>query len=127
MKRLGEAELEIMLHIWEAGEPVQSAYVHQRLRGSRDWTLPAVLTALNRLADKGFLACEKQGRTNWYRPLVSEGAYKAAEGRGIMDRLYGSSLPNMVAALYDGRAIGEKEQPDGSFLYRHYLDELEGK
>ena len=112
-----------MLHIWEAGEPVQSAYVHQRLRGSRDWTLPAVLTALNRLADKGFLACEKQGRTNWYRPLVSEGAYKAAEGRGIMDRLYGSSLPNMVAALYDGRAIGEKDLED----LRRYLDELEGK
>lgn len=123
MKRLGEAELEIMLHIWEAGEPVQSAYVHQRLRGSRDWTLPAVLTALNRLTDKGFLACEKQGRTNWYRPLVSEGAYKAAEGRGIMDRLYGSSLPNMVAALYDSRAIGEKDLDD----LRRYLDELEGK
>ena len=109
MKRLGEAELEIMLHIWEAGEPVQSAYVHQRLRGSRDWTLPAVLTALNRLADKGFLACET--------------AYKAAEGRGIMDRLYGSSLPNMVAALYDDRAIGEKDLDD----LRRYLDELEGK
>ena len=40
-----------------------------------------------------------------------------------MDRLYGSSLPNMVAALYDGRAIGEKDLDD----LRRYLDELEGK
>lgn len=123
MKRLGEAELEIMLHIWAAEGPVQSAYVHRRLQGSRDWTLPAVLTALNRLVDKGFLACEKQGRGNLYRPLISEKAYKAAEGRGLMDRLFSSSLPGMVAALYDGRAIGEADLAD----LRRYLDELEGK
>ena len=36
MKRLGDAELEIMLTIWAAGEPVGSAYVHGRLKGSRD-------------------------------------------------------------------------------------------
>jgi len=45
------------------------------------------------------------------------------EGRSVIDRLYGSSLPNMVAALYDGRAIGEKDLED----LRRYLDELEGK
>ena len=123
MRRLGEAELEIMLHIWAAEGPVQSAYVQQQLQGSRSWTLPAVLTALSRLVEKGFLACKKRGRGNLYRPLISEGEYKAAEGRGIMDRLYGSSLPGMVAALYDGRAIGEKDLDD----LRRYLDELEGK
>ena len=123
MRRLGEAELEIMLHIWAAEGPVQSAYVQQQLQGSRSWTLPAVLTALSRLVEKGFLASEKRGRGNLYRPLISEGEYKAAEGRGIMDRLYGSSLPGMVAALYDGRAIGEKDLDD----LRRYLDELEGK
>ena len=123
MKRLGDAELEIMLAVWAAGEPVQSTYVQEKLRGGRDWALPAVITALNRLMEKGFLACEKQGRNNRYRPLISEQAYKAAEGRSVIDRLYGGSLPNMVAALYDGRAIGEKDLED----LRRYLDKLEGK
>ena len=36
MKRLGDAELEIMLAIWAAGEPVQSTYVQEKLRGGRD-------------------------------------------------------------------------------------------
>ena len=40
MKRLGDAELEIMLAVWGAGGPVQSGYIHQQLRGSRDWALP---------------------------------------------------------------------------------------
>ncbi|MBD5155331.1 MAG: BlaI/MecI/CopY family transcriptional regulator [Oscillibacter sp.] len=123
MKKLGDAELEIMLAIWAAGEPVTSSYVQEKLRGSRDWALPAILTSLSRLVEKGFLACEKQGRSNRYRPLVSESDYKTAEGRGIIDRLYGSSFTGMVASLYNGKAI------DGDDLaeLRKYLDTLEGK
>ena len=122
-RRLGDAELEIMLAIWEAAEPVTSGYVHEKLKGSRDWALPAVITSLNRLVEKGFLACEKQGRSNRYRPLVSEETYKAAEGRGILDRLYGSSCRTLVASLVDGGQIGKQELED----LRAYLDELEVK
>lgn len=123
IKRLGDAELEIMLAVWGAGEAVTSTYIHEKLRGSRDWALPAVITALNRLIDKGFLASEKRGRVNYYRPLLSEGEYKAAEGRSVLDRLYGSSFKGMVASLVDGKAIGQAELDD----LRRYLDELEGK
>lgn len=123
MKRLGDAELEIMLHVWGAGEPVQSTYIHQRLQDSRGWSLPAVLTAMGRLVEKGYLSCEKRGRGNWYRPLISEQDYKASEGRGLIDRLYGSSFTGMVASLYDSRAIGKEDLEE----LRHYLDELEEK
>ncbi len=123
IKRLGDAELEIMLAVWGAGEAVTSTYIHEKLKGSRDWALPAVITALNRLIDKGFLAGEKRGRVNYYRPLISEGDYKAAEGRSVLDRLYGSSFRGMVASLVDGKAIGQAELDD----LRRYLDELEGK
>ena len=121
MKRLGDAELEIMLAIWDAGEPVSGSYVQEKLKGSRDWPLPAVLTSLKRLVDKGFLACEKRGRGNCDRPLVSESDYKAAEGRGLIDRLYSSSFTGMGAALYDKRAIGK----DDLHELRKYLDSLE--
>ena len=123
MKKLGDAELEIMLAVWEAGEPVPSSYVQEKLRGRRDWALPSILTSLSRLVDKGFLSCQKRGKSNWYHPLVSEKDYKAAEGRGLIDRLYGSSFTGMVAALYDGQAIDE----DDLAQLRQYLDTLEGK
>ena len=123
MKKLGDAELEIMLAVWEAGEPVPSSYVQEKLRGRRDWALPSILTSLSRLVDKGFLSCQKRGKSNWYHPLVSEKDYKAAEGRGLIDRLYGSSFTGMVAALYDGQAIGDSDLEQ----LRKYLDELEGK
>ena len=123
MKKLGDAELEIMLAVWEAGEPVPSSYVQEKLRGRRDWALPSILTSLSRLVDKGFLSCPKRGKSNWYHPLVSEKDYKAAEGRGLIDRLYGGSFTGMVASLCDGRAIDE----DDLAQLRRYLDTLEGK
>ena len=123
MKKLGDAELEIMLAVWEAGEPVPSSYVQEKLRGRRDWALPSILTSLSRLVDKGFLSCQKRGKSNWYHPLVSEKDYKAAEGRGLIDRLYGGSFTGMVAYLCDGRAIDE----DDLAQLRRYLDTLEGK
>ena len=123
MKKLGDAELEIMLAVWEAGEPVPSSYVQEKLRGRRDWALPSILTSLSRLVDKGFLSCQKRGKSNWYHPLVSEKDYKAAEGRGLIDRLYGGSFTGTVASLCDGRAIDE----DDLAQLRRYLDTLEGK
>ena len=123
MKKLGDAELEIMLAVWEAGEPVPSSYVQEKLRGRRDWALPSILTSLSRLVDKGFLSCQKRGKSNWYHPLVSEKDYKAAEGGGLTDRLYGGSFTGMVASLCDGRAIDE----DDLAQLRQYLDTLEGK
>lgn len=123
MKRLGDAELDIMLAIWGAGEPVSSGYVSDKLRTKRDWALPAVVTSLNRLVEKGFLRCEKQGRTNLYTPIISEQEYKAAESRGILKKLFGGSVSNLAAALYDGKAMGEKEIRE----LRAFLDELEGK
>ena len=121
IRRLGDAELEIMLAIWEAGAPVQSGYVHQRLR--RSWPLPAVVTALNRLVDKGFLTREKAGRLNLYRPRISEADYKAAEGRSVLHRLYGDSVTGLVAALYDDQALNEEDLRE----LRVFLDGLEGK
>ena len=123
MKRLSDAELEIMLAVWDAGEPVTSGYVHRRLFPTRNWQLPAVVTAMNRLVEKGFLACDRQGRNNLYRPLVEKQAYMAQESRGILDRLFGGSFKGLVAALYDGEAIGDQDLDD----LRKYLDELEGK
>lgn len=81
IRRLGDAELEIMQAVWAAEGPVSSVYVQQALRGRRDWALGALMTALSRLCDKGFLRREKQGRNNLYAPLIDEQTYQQREGR----------------------------------------------
>jgi len=123
MKRLGDAELEIMQVVWGTKESVQASYVQEKLHGHRDWSLPAVCTAMNRLVEKAFLACEKKGRSNFYRALISEERYKEEESRSFLDRLYGNSFTGLVAALYHGKTIGKEDLAE----LRKFLDELEGE
>lgn len=109
MKRLPDAELEIMLVIWAADKAVSSSYVLDQLRTKRQWALATLMTVLSRLTEKGFLTCEKNGRFNSYRPLISEDDYKASEGKSTLVNLFGNSVQHMVMSLYNGKAIDKKD------------------
>ena len=123
IKRLGSAELEIMQILWSADGPVTSTWIHDKLMSSRTWPLSTLMTSLSRLADKGFVHCDRSTRSNLYSALVSENAYRQDEGASFLSRVYGNSLQNFVASLYDARAITK----DDIVELRAYLDELERK
>ena len=107
LKRLPDAELTVMQIIWRAGGPVTSAEVQER--AAQDWKATSVLTFLSRLTDKGFLACERQGKCNLYAPLVSERAYLQSEGASFLSRLYKGSVKNLVVSLADAGAVTEED------------------
>ncbi|MBE6935446.1 MAG: BlaI/MecI/CopY family transcriptional regulator [Ruminococcaceae bacterium] len=122
-KRLGDAELEIMQIIWTTEEPVSASWIHERLLASRSWPLPSVMTSLTRLVEKGYVRCDKAGRSNLYSALISEAAYRQTEGSSFLSRVFGNSLPNFVASLYDAHALTQEDIDE----LRAYLDELEAK
>lgn len=121
IKRLGDAELDIMQVIWAADGPVNSQLIAQGLKGKRDWQLPTILTVLSRLADKGFLSVERIGRSNTYTPLISRKAYQEAEGKVLLEKIYGNSVRSLMSALVGGRGVDKSEIDE----LRTYLDELE--
>lgn len=108
-KRLGDAELEIMMILWHAEAQLTATQIQEALRGRRDWPLSTLMTALSRLEKKGFVNCDRTTRTNLYRALISEAAYKQNESRSFLEKLYDNSLQNFVATLYDARAIDEQD------------------
>ena len=120
IKRLPDSELEIMMIIWEAKEPVSSAYLMEKLEGEKNWATTTVLNFLARLVERGFLKVEKQGRINIYTSLVSEKDYIETESRSFLERLHKSSLKSFVAALYDGNTISSKDAEE----LKNYIDEL---
>ncbi len=121
MKNLGDAELEIMLILWDAAKPVTSSYVLEHLKGKRNWALSTLMTILARLADKGFVYCDRSTRTNYYSALIAEKDYKAKEGSSFLKRLYNNSVQNFVTSLYDSNTISD----DDLFSLRDMIDELE--
>ena len=107
IKRLPDAELEVMQAIWALQPPVTAAEVQQN--APKEWKPTSVLTFLSRLCEKGFLRCEKQGRQNYYTPLVREEAYLQRESRSFVQRLCGGSVKNLVASLSDAGALTERD------------------
>ncbi len=121
MKKLGEAELEIMQVIWDSDNPVTSNYILKELQGKRKWQLSTLMTSLARLSDKGFVSCDRSTGSNLYAPLIAENEYKTGASRHFLEKLYDNSLRNMVASLYNSKAI---EASDVEEL-REFLDKLD--
>ena len=64
MKRLPDAEFDVMACIWQCDAPVTSGEIMRRRGSERGWKTPALITLLNRLIERGFLRSEKPGREN---------------------------------------------------------------
>lgn len=120
IKKLPDSELEIMMIIWEAGGPVSSSYLMEKLQGEKSWAATTVLNFLARLAERGFLKVEKQGRINIYSPMIKEKDYIEAESRSFLEKLHKSSLKSFVAALYDGRTLSSEDAEE----LKSYIDKL---
>ena len=121
LKKLGEAELEIMQVIWDSGNPVTSNYVLKELQGRRKWQLSTLMTSLARLSDKGFVSCDRSTGSNLYTSVISENEYKAGASRRFLEKLYNNSIQNMVATLYSDKAIKDTDIEE----LRNFLDKLE--
>lgn len=101
MKRLPESELEIMQIIWSETAPVSRMSIERALAKTHPLAPTTILTLLTRLCEKGFLSLRKEGRTNFYEPLITEKEYLAVESRALLDRLFHGSIAGFAAALCD--------------------------
>ena len=112
IRRLPDSELAVMQAVWECTPPVSRTDLEKILLPRYPMAQTTLLTLLTRLAQKGFLTIEKQGRANYYLPLVSRDAYLADQSRRFVDQLCGGSISLFASALCD------------SGLSREELDEL---
>lgn len=119
MRRLPDAELEVMKALWRTGPDTPRAALEAELTPF-GWAANTVNTYLSRLADKGFVAVRRAGKSNLYTPLVSREEYQTFDSRTVVSRLYGTPR-NFVAALArEGLQQGELEE------LQALLEELKG-
>lgn len=97
-KRLPDSELEVMMALWTGKEDVPRSFLEEKLK-DKGWAGNTINTYLSRLLEKGFLSCERRGKTNYYTPLVGEEEYLEFESKTMLSKLYGSSLKNFVVSL----------------------------
>lgn len=121
LKKLGEAELEIMQAIWSEDTAVTSVAIREKLKGIRDWPLSSLMTSLSRLEGKGYVKCARSEGMNLYSATVSENDYKAGASESFLRKLYNNSARSLVATLYKNDLLKEGDLRE----LRDYIDELE--
>ncbi len=93
---LGPLEAEVMAVLWQADGPVSVREVAERLNARRAAALAytTVMTVLSRLAGKGILIREQQGRGFVYTPAVADTAEIAV--RGVLAEFGDAALARFV-------------------------------
>jgi len=103
-----DAELEVMRVVW-ARPGLSAAEIHQALEGSQDWSRQTVKTLLARLAEKGALQAEPEGRRFRYKALLAQSDYEASATRRFVDKVYSGRAAPLVAQLADSRGLTEDD------------------
>lgn len=121
MKKLSDAEFEIMEVLWRHEAPMTSGQLLGEMGDNRNWKLASLMTVLARMAEKGAVHCDRTTRTNYYTALVSEEEYKLTEGVSFLEKMFHRSARDFIAFLYRGKKMSSAEIQE----LREYLDTLE--
>lgn len=121
LKRLPDAELEVMQAVWTCEPPVSRNTIGAIVEKTHPMAVTTLLTLLSRLVDRGFLTVEKEGRRSLYRPLVEQKDYQAQQSRNFIDKVCGGSISAFAAALCDSGLEEEELQQLRELLERGQL------
>jgi predicted transcriptional regulator len=127
MRGFGELEAAIMDLVWSAGGPLLVREIHDRLRPERELARNTVLTVVEILYRKGWLAREKEGRAFRYRATVSREQYTAdlmgeafaasndrlATLRRFVEGIDPDEVSELRAMLEQARQGGANDSPSG--------------
>lgn len=111
IKKLPDAEFEIMNIVWQLTPPVTSGMLMELLNkeGGKTWKAQTVHTLLGRLVDRGFLKTKKWGKERFFEPLVRREEYLQYETQSFVKQYYGGSRLNLINTLYQGEGLSGEE------------------
>ena len=99
LRRLPDAELEVMQAIWACSIPAARTDIEDILYKTHPMAMTTLLTLLTRLSEKGYITIEKNGRRSYYTPNVSQEEYLASQSKNFVDKLCGGSMSMFATAL----------------------------
>lgn len=109
LKKLPDAEFDIMKVVWENSEPITTSIIMQQLGRKKTWKTQTVGTLLSRLVERGFVRTEKNGKERIYFSLISKEDYLNFETSDFVERFDGNSITTLVARLFEGNKIKDSD------------------
>jgi predicted transcriptional regulator len=109
MKKLPDAEFDIMKVVWANDSPITTNIIMQQLGNDRRWKAQTVISLMLRLVERGFIRTEKKGKERTYFPLISKEEYLKFETGDFMERFHANSFVSLVATLYASNKVKDSD------------------
>ncbi|HVZ25463.1 MAG TPA: BlaI/MecI/CopY family transcriptional regulator [Sediminibacterium sp.] len=104
MKKLTQAEEQIMQALWTLGEGGFLKDILENLPEPRAHH-NTVATLLKILVEKQVVGIRNPNRNNFYFPLISKEAYTEQRLLGLTERFFEGSYPNVISFLVDRKQM----------------------
>lgn len=95
LPQISEAEYEVMKVLWKHA-PINTNEVTDMLTKTIGWNPKTVHTLLKRLAQKGAITYQKEGRVFVYTPVVKEDEYLNKANDHFLNQFYNGKISSMV-------------------------------
>ena len=109
MKKLPDAEFEIMKVVWAHEPPITTSEIMKYLGNEKEWKIQTVVSLMLRLVERGFLRSEKHGKERTYFPLVNKEDYLKFETGNFVKQFHNNSFLNLVSTLYGDEAVTDND------------------
>jgi len=109
--QLSDAELEVIKVLWEKGEAMNTQQVCDALVDCK-WKYKTVATLLIRMEEKKAVSCEKQGKVNFYNPLIDKDEYSLVQTKSFISKLYNGSAKDLAVSLFKNEDLSKEDIED---------------
>ena len=99
-----ESEYRLCLLLWD-NEPIKSGELAKLAAQEFGWKKSTTYTVIKRLTERGVL----QNQDSTVTSLVTREEVQCAESREFLDRTFGGSLPNFIAAFANKKQLSPEE------------------
>ena len=90
--------------LWRENKPLTTQFINKAVE-PKGWKRTTISTFLTRLSQKGAIRSEKSGNTFFYEALISEKEYRRLRTKNLISSLYGGSVKEFTAALFEDEAL----------------------
>ncbi len=108
-KKLPETEFEVMLAIWNAEPPVNTAYLMEKVGRGHGWKAPTLISFLVRLEERGYITSEKKGKERFYTSSSDKSEYIHRASEDFVSKYHGGSFVSMLEVLYKDKKLTESD------------------
>jgi len=116
LKKLPDAEFDIMKVVWANEPPITTNIIMQQHGNKEGWKLQTATSLLLRLVERGFLYTEKNGKERTFFPLINRDAYLKFETEKFIEKFHDNSVLNFINTMHGGAVLND-DDIDGLFKW----------